>query len=197
MAEHRRSGHKHCRQSPRLKYSPPVKLIVSSSFSLVLNFCSCRHYPTFSSLIVITQLDRVIPLPSPIFRMSRSSRSLTRWNNNYPLSLSSCHYLTSSLSLSLSPTFSSLSVITRLDRVIPLSSPPILRMLRSSRSMTGRNDNYSTFLLFLPLPDIFSLPAVIPRRSPLLVITRLDRVIPLLPSQPILRMPRASRSMTE
>ena len=119
---------------------------------------------TFSSFSVITRLDRVIPLlPSqPISRMSRSSRSLTRWNNNYPLSLSSCHYLTSSLSLSLSPTFSSLSVITRLDRVIPLSSPPILRMLRSSRSMTGRNDNYSTFLLFLPLPDISSLTAFIP-----------------------------------
>ena len=99
---------------------------------------------------------------------------------------SPCHY----------PRHSPLLVITRLDRVIPLPSSPILRMPRSSRSMTGRNDNYSTFLLFLPLPDIFSLPAVIPRRSPLLVITRLDRVIPLLPSQPISRMSRSSRSLT-
>ena len=46
---------------------------------------------------------------------------------------------------------SPLSVITRLDRVISLPLPPIFRMPRSSRSMTGWSDNYSTFLLFLPL----------------------------------------------
>ena len=101
------------------------------------------------------------------------------------------------------PRHSPLSVITRLDRVIPLS-PPILRMPRSSRSMTGRNDNYSTFPFLSSLPDIFSLPAIIPdihlslslfpTFSSLSVITRLDRVISL-PS-PILRMPLSSRSMT-
>ena len=46
---------------------------------------------------------------------------------------------------------SPLSVITRLDRVISLPLLPIFRMPRSSRSMTGWSDNYSTFLLFLPL----------------------------------------------
>ncbi len=49
----------------------------------------------------------------------------------------------------------SLSVITRLDRVISLPLLPIFRMPRSSRSMTGWSDNYSTFLLFLPLFLIF------------------------------------------
>ena len=98
----------------------------------------------------------------------------------YQLSLSYRHYLTSSLSLPLSPTFSSFSAITRLDRVIPLSLP-ILRMPRSSRSMTGWNDNYSTFpflpsyptflsstsSLFLPLSPASSSPCRYPRRSPL------------------------------
>ena len=52
---------------------------------------------------------------------------------------SPCHYLISSF-LCHYPRRSLLSVITRLDRVIPLPSQ-ILRMPRSSRSMTGRNDN--------------------------------------------------------
>ena len=53
---------------------------------------SYRHCPTFSSpcryprhslLSVITRLGRVIPLPSsPIFRMPRSNRSMTGWNDN-------------------------------------------------------------------------------------------------------------------
>ena len=103
---------------------------------------------------------------------------------HYQLS-SSCHY----------PRHSLLSVITRLDRVIPLLPPPILRMPRSSRSMTGWNDNYSTSLFLIVISRRSPLSAIIPRHSLLSVITRLDRVIPLrLP--PIPRMPRSSRSMT-
>ena len=131
-----------------------VKFLLSDLFlslPLAAFFSPCR-YPRHSPLLVITRLDRVIPLPSPILRMPRSSRSMTGRNDNY-----STFPFLSSL-----PDIFSLSVITRLDRVIPLLSSPILRMPRSSRSMTGRNDDYSTFLLFLPLPDIFSLPAVIP-----------------------------------
>ena len=47
------------------------------------------------------------------------------------------------------------AVITRLDWVISSPLPPIFWMPRSSRSMTGWSDNYSTFLLFLPLFLIF------------------------------------------
>ena len=59
---------------------------------------------------------------------------------NYQLSLSYRHYLTFT-SPCRYPRHSPLSVITRLDRVISLPSPPILRMPRSGRSMTGWNGN--------------------------------------------------------
>ena len=134
-----------------------VKFLLSDLFlslPLAAFFSPCR-YPRHSPLLVITRLDRVIPLPSPILRMPRSSRSMTGRNDNYstfpflssyPTCFSHCLY----------PRHALLSVITRLDRVIPLPLP-ILRMPRASRSMTGWNDNDSTFLLFLPLPD-FLLP---------------------------------------
>ena len=128
-----------------------------SSCHYLTSSLSC-HYPRRSLLFVITRLDRVIPLPPPILRMPRSSRSMTGWNDNYSTFPSLSSFSDIFLSLSLFPTFSSLSVITRLDRVISLPSP-ILRMPLSSQSMTGWNDNYSTFPFLSSLPDIFlSLP---------------------------------------
>ena len=136
---------------------------LTSSLFLPLSptFSSLCHYPRRSPLLVITRLDRVISSPSPpIPKMLRSSRSMTGWNGNYstfpflssyPTCFSHCLY----------PRHALLSAITRLDRVIPLSLP-ILRMPRSSRSMTGWNDNYSTFPFLSSFPDIFSLPAIIP-----------------------------------
>ena len=84
---------------------------------------------------VIARLDRAIYFFSPalnVIALPFSPLSLPRLSLPYH-----CRHLS--------------AVITRLDRVISLPLPPIFRMPRSSRSMTGWSDNYSTFLLFLPL----------------------------------------------
>ncbi len=88
---------------------------------------------------VIARLDRAIYFFSPalnVIALPFSPLSLPRLSLPYH-----CRHLS--------------AVITRLDRVISLPLPPIFRMPRSSRSMTGWSDNYSTFLLFLPLFLIF------------------------------------------
>ena len=112
-----------------------VKFLLSDLFlSLPLAACFfCRHY-----------------------QLSLSYR-------HFLTSSSSCHYLISSFlchylrhfPLSVITRHSPLSVITRLDRVIPLPSP-ILRMPRSSRSMTGWNNNYSTFPFLSSYPTFLS-----------------------------------------